>query len=354
MLLNDLPEEILIHIIKFLNNKNLKNLALVNKLFFELTKENICLEINFNDNKGFSKILQTLSLINHCHKIKNLIDKGPFCKFYLHKYKQLFSDNLVAMTLTSCNCFFGKNEITLLIDQNKSTKYLNLNMNFNQLESEYYLSISNLKKLKILKINNSNASDFEFKNCVEKFKLIELKTEDFPNLYLFNILIPTLTKISINRCCKIDLDFLAYFFSKHCNLKYIDLNNMPYNINISIAIAKHCKNITHLNLSYPDGKINDLDLQLITRSCKKLEYININCTFVGEKTALNISNNCLNLKTLLAAYTGITNNGLYSLIRLKKLKLLDLRKTLITYEGLSNVSDTILNKMKIKIINSTV
>lgn len=332
MLLNELPEEILLYIIGFINNKGIKNLALVNKLFFELTKYNDLMEVNFHQSNEFTKLPHLLTFMRHCHKIKRFIDTAPFCKFYLHEYKELFSNNITHMTLTSCSCSFGKNEIILLLENNKNITNLNLDIGFNIVEYEYFKIISKLKKLTHLKLSNSNVVDFTLKDNVEKLKKLEsLSLCYFPNLFLINIFIPTLREISINRCEYIDSEFLNIFLKNHRFLKKIDFSNMNNSINVSVSIAKWCKNITHLNLSYPDRNIYDLDMALICSHCSELVYINLSCTSIGEKTGLYISVGCKKLKTLIVPYSGMNDYGIITILKfIPLLDFLDIRFTLVT------------------------
>jgi hypothetical protein len=339
MILNELPEEILIYIIKFTRNKELKNLALVDKLFFQLTKHNDLMEIIIDTNKDFSRIAYKLKLINHCYKIRRFTDNAVFCKFYLHNYNQLFSNNITQMSLTSCSCSFGKNEIIQLLESNKNITHLTLDIGFNIMDVLYFDIISELKKITHLSLSNSDIVDFTLKESIEKLpRLISLKIIHFPNLYLFDIYIPTLIEISLNRCEYIDSEFLGLFLNKHRQLKKIDFSHMNNNITVSVAIAKWTKNITYLNFSYPDGSVNDLDMALICSHCKELIYIDLSCTFISEKTASVIAIGCKKLKTLLVPYTGMNNNGVITLLKhIPRLHFLDVRFTLVTKDVLKTL-----------------
>lgn len=331
MILNELPKEILLHIIKFIENKELKNLALVNKLFFELTKHNDLIEIIVNTKKDFIRLPSKLSLIKHCFKIKRFIDKSVFCKFYLHPYNQLFYNNITEMNLTSCSCSFGKNEIIKLLENNKYITCLELDMSFNLMDILYFEIISTLKKLTHLSLENSSIVDFTLKDNLEKLpRLKSLKLVNFPNLYFFNIFIPNLSEISINRCDNIDSEFLNIFLNKHSYIKKIDFSHMNNNIKVSVAIAKWSKYITYLNLSYPNASINDLDMALICSHCHQLRYINLSCTFITVKTGYSIAIGCKKLKTLLVTYSGMNNNGVINILKhIPRLDFIDVRFTLV-------------------------
>lgn len=332
MILNELPEEILLHIIKFVQNKELKSLALVNKLFFRLSKHNDLIQIIINSNKDFAMVPSKLALIDHCFKIKKLVDNGVFCKFYLNPYKQLFSNNITHLSLTSCSCSFGKNEIIHLLENNKNINHLELDMGFNIMDVSYFDNISKLKKITYLLLENSSITDFTLKDKLEKLtQLKSLKLVNFPNLYLFNIYIPSLSEISINRCENIDSEFLGLFLNKHPKLTKIDFSHMNNKIATSMAISKWCKNITHLNLSYPDSIIDDLDMALICSHCKELTFVNLICTSITEKTAYTLSIGCKKLKILMVSYTEMNNNGVITILKhIPHLEFLNINHTLVT------------------------
>ena len=260
----DLPQELLIYILKFLNNRSVKRLALVNTYFFELTKENSLMEINIFENKDFAKLPSNLSFIKHCRKITTLIDINPICKFYLQGYQKLYYNSIKKLIVTSCSCGLGRSEVIQLLESNKNMTDLSLKINFNLLELNYFDTIIDLKRLKYLSLSNSNISDMGLKDCLEQLPHLEgLKIIHFPNLYLFNLYIPTLKEISINRCNNIDNEFLGIFIKSHPLLEKIDFSNMSIGISSSLLLARYAKKITHLNLSYSDNIINDLDLALI-------------------------------------------------------------------------------------------
>lgn len=321
----ELSDDILFYLLTFLNNTQLKNLALVNKFCFELTKENKNIEIKNNKN---------YNLINHCNKIINFTDVSIDCKYYIRNYAKLFKNNLKIVKISSCICLTSRNEIVQLINSNKHITHLTLNINFYLLEADYYKSITELKKLEYLKIIDSNISDMQLKKHLESIKTLKsLHLIHFPNLFLFNLFLPNLNEISIIRCNNIDYEFLSSFIKIHPKIINMDLSNMPIDIHTSLTIARHAKQLRFLNLSYSDNIVNDLDLALICSHCRNLIYLDLSCTFITNKSMYNLAVGCLNLKTLIIPYTGVGNDGIRFLLKyIKTIIFLDLRHTLITKE----------------------
>lgn len=325
----DLVDDLLIYLLRFLDNKSVKNLALTNKFFFEITKKNKIIEIF---SKGSN--VKGLSFINHCDKITSLYDNSLDCKFYLKNYNKLFINNLKKINISSCVCMLGRSEISQLLENNSSLTHLTININFYGMEINYYENISQLKKLEYLSITDSALTDMQLKQYIEKIKTIKsLHLINFPNIYLFNLFLPNLKQISIIRCNNIDYEFLTLFIKTHPHIYNLDLSNMSINIQTSLIIAKHAKQLTHLNLSYSDNVINDLDLAVICSHCENLIYLNLCCTFITDKSMISLGIGCLKLKTLIISYTGVSNIGVRNLLsKIKNLRFIDLTHTLITRE----------------------
>lgn len=350
----DLPDELWIKIINYLDLDNLISLAVVNKYFFYITKFNHFWDVDYSL-KNYNK---KIKFLNHCHNIKYLKDYTTTFKFYISEYTKLLNNNLKSIKIRAFN-----NYDLDLLRYNKDLKILDIKSCYN-IDNYTFLSIlDNLKNITSLGISNSVINN-DIISILNKFKLEYLKLEACINLNK----IDTLKQKNIKNLKIISQQFLENsilnnLLSKLDKLKHLTLSIVNVDIKSIHIISKLGKNLKSLDISYPQKKIDNTALFVIASSLKNLEILNLNgtdvsddgieylvkkCkkiyklsiagTYISDMSLVYIGIYLEDLNFLEAAFNNISRIGVFNLIfRSKKLKYLNILNNMFTSDYLNSI-----------------
>lgn len=356
--MKDLPFEIWIKIINYLDNKNLKNLALTNKFFFFVTKEKKSWKY---DSKNNIRLLKHYNRIN-CFEDFHLNFSG--LKYYIFTHSKLFRNKLKTINLTASHNYelllikYNSNlkNIKLKCCNNITNGYIvNLFLNLKNLKNIYLNSI-NVKNNFLNIINNYKLNSLSLEACVKLSKLSLIKQRDFKKIELINLFHVPVREI---------IELIKYQTS------LISLNLSASNINFStvMIISDIGRNLKYLNLSFSLCSIDDLSAYILSFNCKNLVSLNLNNSSITDRGSYYIIKNCSNLKELFLAgsfirdmtliyisnylnsiirlgieFNNISRIGVYNiLIKCKNIKYLNIMNNYFTVSYLEKVSKTIKN-----------
>ena len=340
ILLENFPNEILINILNFLNLKSLINLSLVNKFFFELTKENKYCDINEENYK-------LISFINHCKKINHFKDLTLNFKYHIREYPQLLENNLKSLSIKLMDIFDLK-----IIENNKNLKNLDIYCSIN-IENQLFINLfDNLNNIKNISINNHNIDD----KILEKFNKYKLNSLTLD--YCLNI--KKLSKIKQNNLIKFSLSHyrelnnqeLVNFLKSQGNLKELSLLFCNIDFLLISTLTYKGKNLSYLNISYPLGNLNDLSAYFIAHNCHNLTYLNLSASKITNQGVFFIVKKCKKIKKLNLSGSRIKDYALVHIANyLENIESLDVSFTNITRIGICNLHLKCKNLSYLNIIN---
>lgn len=240
---------------------------------------------------------------------------------------------------------FGSNILELDLS-NSSISYIHIELLF-----------ANIRKLKILRINNCQEVDGNCMNKICKFTGPSVKEIHAKNCKLFStepllwmsgcigLGAPKMNKLNLidfSDCPLLDPGLTAVV---SCNnkLKYVNLQNCSelsdksivnliqhngktlelLNVTgctkltnkVAFALATHCPNIASINLN-KCREINDAGVEALTTKCSKIQALNLSGLYdITESTLHSIALHCKNILMLnVTGCEGVTSSGLKTLI----------------------------------------
>lgn len=340
LILENFANEILLNILKFLSIRSLINLSLVNKLFFELTKENKYFHIH----EGNSNLT---SFLKHCKKIKHFKDYTLNFKYYINDYPRLLTNNL-----KSINIKLTDNYELKILENNRNLKNLDVYCAVN-IEDNIFLQVfDNLENLKNISINNHNIDD----KIIEKFnkyKLNSLTLDYCVNIKkLSKIKQRKLNKFSLSHYREINGVELVKFLKTQKNLKELTLLFCNIDFLLISTISDFGKNLTNLDLSYSLGNLNDLSVYFIAYNCHNLTSLNLSASKISNHGVFFIVKKCKRIKKLNLSGGRIKDYALVQIGNyLQNIESLDVSFNDITRIGVYNLHLKCKNLSYLNIIN---
>lgn len=340
----NLPIEIWLKIIYFSKLKDVIKLAQVNKFFFYLTKQNNHFFLNYQEGFNTLNYFKYISFIKHCENLKYFEDFSLGFKYYISDNNQLFKNKLKTINIRITD----KYELNF-IKANRDLKNIKLKCSHN-LNNYYIFSLfDKLDKLTNIFIDNSLISD-GILSIFNKYKLKHLAFENCINLLNFDILIHNnLKSFKIINHQYNNSNYLQQFLKKQKKLEELTLSLINCNYMLADTISNIGKNLKILDLSYPQGLLDDFCVYRISNNCHNLVELNLNGSDITDNAIYFLTRNCPKITKLSIAGTFIRDISLVFIAMYSpQLKYLYAEFNRITRIGIFNL---LLRCQKLKKIN---
>jgi len=342
----NLPNELWIHIINILETDDIINLIFVNKFFFQITKnyQNFIMNNNHVRHNKYK-------YINHLKRINYFQDYSGIFKFYLNDFSNLNCNTLKKIELRVTNLYDVE-----IIKNNKNVNNLKLvNVYFKNDTRENIKYINDLKKLKKLTLIGFNYGDELIKIINKNFNLKELVLESFINLENFSkIENKQLNVLKINNCRYNDVEQVNELIKKQENIKILSLSYCKINNNTIEVIGNLYNNLIELNISFPQGIVNDLSVFILSSKCHKLEKLNLAGSLITNNSIKYLTSNCPLITELYIASTSITDMSLiYISMYYPEIKILSVEFNYISRIGMYNILLRCRKLLKISFFNDS-
>ena len=352
MLFIDLPDELLIYILNFLNFKTLKIcMELKNKKIYMLCKyiKNIDISLKKNEDNLSEYLLHFDILkvlkINYKYYIcsNNLINiilkkKWSLKKLILYSINDISCDKYLDLFKSQKSIenikIYNSNNILIKHVNNLNVNILSITLRNNNLELKDINVFNKFKKLNYLDLSNS-LSLLEDDNFFSKLSIKNLKTFKFSytNIYIGEVF----------------FTFLNY----HVLIKVLFLDGIKKGDKIFENINKSCPNLE--NLSFSRSVIENKNLFNLKNEWKYLRIINLSCSElnnIGLKFIINVSPL---LETININDTFVTNNGIVFLSnKIKKIKNLYVNGTDISNVSIKNIRNNCILIKRLEIRNTKI